>query len=82
MYQDKTNNLEKLARILELINQLQSYNLTNSNYIKDIINSGLDDCFNMSSYYKSRIAKNELIINRLKKYYNNTFNKLTTFKTN
>ena len=81
MYQDKTNNLEKLAKILELINQLQSYNLTNSNYIKDI-NSGLDDCFNMSSYYKSRIDKNELIINRLKKYYNNTLNKLTTFKTN
>ena len=79
MYQDKTNNLEKLVRILELINQLQRYNLTNSNYIKDI-NNGLDDCFNMSSYYKSRIAKNELIINRLKKYYNNTFNKLTNFK--
>ena len=78
MYQDKINNLEKLVRILELINQLQRYNLTNSNYI----NNGLDDCFNMSSYYKSRIAKNELIINRLKKYYNNTFNKLTTFKTN
>lgn len=81
MYQDKTNNLEKLVRILELINQLQSYNLTNSKYIKDI-NNGLDDCFNMSSYYKSRIAKNELIINRLKKYYNNTLNKLTTFKNN
>tara|TARA_R110001606_G_scaffold381872_1_gene543336 strand:- start:1026 stop:1271 length:246 start_codon:yes stop_codon:yes gene_type:complete len=81
MYQDKINNLEKLVRILELINQLQRYNLTNSNYIKDI-NNGLDDCFNMSSYYKSRIAKNELIINRLKKYYNSTFNKLTTFKTN
>ena len=81
MYQDKTNNLGKLVRILELINQLQSYNLTNSNYIKDI-NSGLDDAFNMSSYYKSRIAKNELIINRLKKYYNSTLNKLTIFKTN
>tara|TARA_R110001632_G_scaffold231423_1_gene369960 strand:- start:288 stop:533 length:246 start_codon:yes stop_codon:yes gene_type:complete len=81
MYQDKTNNLEKLVRILELINQLQRYNLTNSNYIKDI-NNGLDDCFNISSYYKSRIAKNELIINRLKKYYNNTLNKLTTFKNN
>ena len=78
MYQDKTNNLEKLVRILELINQLQRYNLTNSNYI----NNGLDDCFNISSYYKSRIAKNELIINRLKKYYNNTLNKLTTFKNN
>ena len=78
MYQDKTNNLEKLVRILELINQLQRYNLTNSNYI----NNGLDDCFNMSSYYKSRIAKNEIIINRLKKYYNNTLNKLTTFKNN
>ena len=81
MYQDKTKNLEKLVRILELINQLQRYNLTNSNYIKDI-NNGLDDCFNMSSYYKSRIAKNELIINRLKKYYNSTLNKLTTFKNN
>ena len=81
MYQDKTNNLEKLARILELINQLQRYNLTNSKYIKDI-NRGLDDASYMSSYYKSRIAKNELIINRLKKYYNNTFNKLTTFKIN
>lgn len=81
MYQDKTNNLEKLVRILELINQLQRYNITNSNYIKDI-NNGLDDAFNMSSYYKSRIAKNELVIDRLKKYYNNTLNKLTTFKTN
>ena len=81
MYQDKTNNLEKLVRILELINQLQRYNLTNSNYSKDI-NNGLDDCFNMASYYKSRIAKNELVINRLKKYYNSTLNKLTTFKTN
>ena len=81
MYQDKTKNLEKLVRILELINQLQRYNLTNSNYIKDI-NNGLDDCFNMSSYYKSRISKNELIINRLKKYYNNTLNKLINFKIN
>lgn len=81
MYQDKTNNLEKLVRILELINQLQSYNLTNGKYIKDI-NNGLDDVFNMSSYYKSRIAKNELIISRLKKYYNSTLNKLTTFKNN
>ena len=81
MYKDKTNNLEKLVRILELINQLQSYNLTNSKYIKGI-NNGLSDCFNMSSYYKSKISKNELIINRLKKYYNNTLNKLTTFKTN
>ena len=81
MYQDKKNNLEKLVRILELINQLQRYNLTNSNYIKDI-NSGLSDAFNMASYYKSRINKNELIINRLKNYYNNTLNKLTTFKNN
>ena len=82
MHQDKTNNLEKLVRILELINQLQRYNLINSNYIKDIINNGFDEEFNMSSYYKSRIAKNQLIISRLKKYYNNTLNKLTTFKNN
>ena len=81
MYQEKANNLEKLVSILELINQLQSYNLTNSKYIKDI-DKGLGDAFNMVLYYKKRIAKNELIINRLKKYYNNTFNKLTTFKTN
>lgn len=81
MYQEKTNNLEKLVRILELINELQSYNLTYSKYIKDT-DKGLGDAFNMASYYKKRIAKNELIINRLKKYYNNTFNKLTTFKTN
>ena len=79
MYKDKTNNLEKLVKILELINQLQSYNLTNNKYIKDN-NRGLSDAFNMSSYYKTRIAKNKLIINRLKKYYNNTFNKLTNFK--
>ena len=81
MYQEKTNNLEKLVSILELINQLQSYNLTNSKYI-DNIDTHLSDAFNVALYYKKRIAKNELIINRLKKYYNNTFNKLTTFKTN
>ena len=78
MYQDKTNNLEKLVRILELINQLQRYNVSNTQKT----NSGLSDAFNMSSYYKTRIAKNELIIGRLKKYYNNTLNKLTTFKIN
>jgi len=78
MYQDKINNLEKLVRILELINQLQRYNVSNSQKT----NSGLSEAFNMASYYKSRIAKNELIINRLKKYYNNTLNKLTTFKNN
>ena len=78
MYQEKTNNLEKLVRILELINQLQRYNISNTQKT----DSAFGDAFNMSSYYKSRISKNELIINRLKKYYNNTFNKLTTFKTN
>jgi len=81
MYKDKIKTFEKLTRILELINELQNYNLINSKYIKGV-NVGLDDAFNISSYYKSRIAKNELIINRLKKYYNNTLNKLTTFKTN
>lgn len=76
MYRDKTNNLEKLARILELINQLQRYNISNTQKT----NSAFSDAFNMASYYKSRIAKNELIIDRLKNYYNNTLNKLTTFK--
>ncbi len=79
MYQEKLNNLEKLVRILELINQVQSYNLRNSKHVKDE-DSDLGTSFSLTLYYKERIAINKLIIVRLKKYYNNTLNNLTTFK--
>ena len=79
MYQERVNNLEKLVRILELINQVQSYNLRNSKYVKDI-DKDLGTSFSMALYYKKRIEINKLIIVRLKKYYNNTLNNLTTFK--
>jgi len=79
MYQEKLNNLEKLVRILELINQVQSYNLRNSKHVKDE-DSDLGTSFSLTLYYKERIEINKLIIVRLKKYYNNTLNNLTTFK--
>ena len=76
MYQEKLNNLEKLVRILELINQVQSYNLRNSKHVKDE-DSDLGTSFSLTLYYKERIEINKLIIVRLKKYYNNTLNNLT-----
>jgi len=79
MYQEKLNNLEKLVRILELINQVQSYNLRNSKHVKYEDND-LGTSFSLTLYYKERIEINKLIIVRLKKYYNNTLNNLTTFK--
>ena len=79
MYQEKLNNFEKLVRILELINQVQSYNLRNSKHVKDE-DSDLGTSFSLTLYYKERIEINKLIIVRLKKYYNNTLNKLETFK--
>ena len=79
MYQERVNNLEKLVRILELINQIQSYNLRNSKHVKEI-DKTCDNSFSMVLHYKKRIAINKLTIVRLKKYYNNTLNNLTTFK--
>ena len=66
MYKDKIKTFEKLTRILELINVLQNYNLHNSN--------------NVNVWHEDRIKINKLIIIRLKKYYNNNLNKLSTFK--
>ena len=67
MYKDKIKTFEKLTRILELINELQNYNLQNSN--------------RANVWHEDRIKINKLIIIRLKKYYNSNLNKLTTFKT-
>ena len=66
MYKDKIKTFEKLTRILELINQLQNYNLRQSQKQND--------------WHKYRIEINKLIIIRLKKYYNSNLNKLETFK--
>jgi len=66
MYKDKIKTFEKLTRILELINELQNYNLQNSHKI--------------NVWHEERIKINKLIIIRLKKYYNNNLNKLETFK--
>jgi hypothetical protein len=66
MYKDKIKTFEKLTRILELINELQNYNLHNSNKV--------------NAWHQDRIEINKLIIIRLKKYYNNNLNKLSTFK--
>ena len=66
MYKDKIKTFEKLTRILELINELQNYNLQNSNRV--------------NVWHEDRIKINNLIIIRLKKYYNNNLNKLETFK--
>ena len=66
MYQNKINIFDKLSRILELINELQNYNLRQSQKQND--------------WHKNRIEINKLIIIRLKKYYNNNLNKLETFK--
>ena len=66
MYKDKIKTFEKLTRILELINELQNYNLHNSNKV--------------NAWHQDRIEINKLIIIRLKKYYNNNLNKLETFK--
>ena len=66
MYKDKIKTFEKLTRILELINVLQNYNLHNSNKV--------------NVWHEDRIKTNKLIIIRLKKYYNNNLNKLSTFK--
>ena len=66
MYKDKIKTFEKLTRILELINQLQNYNLRQSQKQND--------------WHKNRIEINKLIIIRLKKYYNSNLNKLETFK--
>ena len=79
MYKDKIKTFQKLTRILELINQVQSYNLRNSKHVKDE-DSDLGTSFSLTLYYKERIEINKLIIVRLKKYYNNTLNKLETFK--
>lgn len=79
MYKDKIKTFEKLTRILELINQVQNYNLQNSKHVKDE-DSDLGSSFSLTLYYKERIEINKLIIVRLKKYYNNTLNKLETFK--
>jgi len=66
MYKDKIKTFEKLTRILELINELQNYNLRNSNKV--------------NVWHEDRIEINKLIIIRLKKYYNSNLNKLVTFK--
>ena len=66
MYKDKIKTFEKLTRILELINELQNYNLRQSQKQND--------------WHKNRIEINKLIIIRLKKYYNSNLNKLETFK--
>ena len=66
MYKDKIKIFEKLTRILELINELQNYNLRQS--LKE------------NEWHKNRIELNKLIIIRLKKYYNSNLNKLVTFK--
>lgn len=66
MYKDKIKTFEKLTRILELINEIQNYNLQNSHKI--------------NVWHEERIKINKLIIIRLKKYYNNNLNKLETFK--
>jgi len=66
MYKDKIKTFEKLTRILELINDLQNYNLQNSHKV--------------NVWHEDRIKINNLIIIRLKKYYNNNLNKLETFK--
>ena len=66
MYKDKIKIFEKLTRILELINELQNYNLRQS--------------LKQNEWHKNRIEINKLIIIRLKKYYNNNLNKLETFK--
>ena len=66
MYKDKIKTFEKLTRILELINELQNYNLQNSNKV--------------NVWHEERIKINKLIIIRLKKYYNSNLNKLETFK--
>jgi hypothetical protein len=66
MYKDKIKTFEKLTRILELINELQNYNLQNSNKV--------------NVWHQDRIEINKLIIIRLKKYYNSNLNKLSTFK--
>lgn len=66
MYKDKIKIFEKLTRILELINELQNYNLRQS--------------LKQNEWHKNRIEINKLIIIRLKKYYNSNINKLVTFK--
>ena len=66
MYKDKIKTFEKLTRILELINELQNYNLQNSSKV-DV-------------WHENRIEINKLIIIRLKKYYNSNLSKLSTFK--
>ena len=66
MNKDKIKTFEKLTRILELINELQNYNLRNSNKV--------------NVWHEDRIEINKLIIIRLKKYYNSNLNKLVTFK--
>ncbi len=66
MYNNKITIFEKLVRILELINELQNYNLRQSQ--------------KQNEWHKNRIEINKLIIIRLKKYYNNNLNKLETFK--
>jgi hypothetical protein len=66
MYQNKINIFDKLTRILELINNLQNYNLRQIQ--------------KQNEWHKNRIETNKLIIIRLKKYYNNNLNKLETFK--
>mgnify|MGYP005989792937 FL=1 len=66
MYKDKIKIFEKLTRILELINELQNYNLRQS--------------LKQDEWHKNRIELNKLIIIRLKKYYNSNLNKLVTFK--
>ena len=66
MYKDKIKTFEKLTRILELINELQNYNLRNSNKV--------------NVWHEDIIEINKLIIIRLKKYYNSNLNKLVTFK--
>ena len=66
MYQNKINIFNKLFRILQLIEELQNYNLRQSQ--------------KQNEWHKNRIETNKLIIIRLKKYYNNNLNKLSTFK--
>jgi hypothetical protein len=66
MYKDKIKTFDKLTRILELINELQNYNLQNSSKV--------------NVWHENRIEINKLIIIRLKKYYNSNLNKLETFK--
>ena len=72
-------NLEKAQAILELIEKANSLILNYDYKVKDMQEREIFDAAFWLSFYTERYETMKAVKARLKKYYNNTIDKLTKF---